>query len=461
MRTRRVPRLRPGRVVLLLVLGGALVAAAWWAPTARDFAHVATGFGAKQLCSGVFISGREPDDVRASDMADLPAIIRTSLDSDAREASARIGPIRRDARYRDGLGCSLVFDDRQAQELPAAPPATDDDRTPLAEADGDDPRRLNLAPLVAAAFGEPEADMHRGTRAVVVLHQGELVAEQYAPGFDADMPLPGWSMAKSVVHALTGILLAEDAVALDDPVPGWEQAEGRRGDITLRHLLQMTSGLAFDENYTSPVSDPLRMLFAEPSAPAFARGKPVAHAPGEHWDYTSGTTNLLVWVLRQAVDDEQRWPAFPRDALFSPLGMESAVMETDAAGNFIGSSFMYATARDWARFGQLYLQDGRWNGERLLPEGWVDFARQPAPNAPKGSYGAHFWLNRGDPDTGERPWPDLPQDAYAASGYQGQEVVIVPSRDLVVVRLGISRPREAWDREWFVGAVIDTLADLD
>ena len=461
MRTSIASRLRPGRAALLLLIAAALVAGAWWTPTAHDFAKVATGFGAKQLCSGVFVSGRQPDQVLASDMVDMPAIVRTSVDRDARSAFARIGPVHREARFREGLGCSLVIDAHDANALPDPPAADDASPTPLPEADVNDSRRLRLAPLVSAAFGEPDDDMQRGTRAVVILHRGELVAEDYAPGFDADTPLPGWSMAKSVVHALTGILLAEDTVALDDGVPGWSETDDHRSDITLRHLLQMTPGLTFDEDYTSPLGDPIRMLFGEPSAPGFVRGKPMAHPPGDGWDYTSGTTNLLVWVLREAVDDDTRWATLPRDALFKPLGMRSAVMETDAEGNFVGSSFMYATARDWARFGLLYLQDGQWQSEQLLPEGWVDFAREPAPHAPDGGYGAHFWLNRGDPDTGERPWPALPPDTYAASGYQGQEVVIVPSADLVVVRLGVSRPREAWDREWFVAGALEILDRLD
>lgn len=457
MRSRNPFRLRPGSMALLLFIAAALLAVAWWAPTAHDFARVATGFGAKQMCSGVFVSGRDPEQVRSSDMADLPAIVSTSVDRNADSATARIGPVHRKARHRDGLGCSLVFNGENTAALPTPPAREEESPEPLAEANADDPRRLALAPLVAAAFGEPDADMRRGTRAVIILHRGELVAEEYAPGFDADTPLPGWSMAKSVVHALTGILLAEGTVALDDGIPGWDEADDQRRDITLRHLLQMTPGLAFDEDYTSPLGDPIRMLFGEPSAPAFVRDKPIAHAPGDGWEYTSGTTNLLVWVLREAVADEERWTAFPRDALFRPMGMRSAVMEADAKGNFVGSSFMYATARDWARFGQLYLQDGQWQGTRLLPEGWVDFAREPAPHAPEGSYGAHFWLNRGDPDNGQRPWPALPEDTYAASGYQGQEVVIVPSADLVVVRLGLSRPREAWDREWFVAGALEIL----
>ena len=453
--------LRPGRTALLLFIAAALLAVAWWTPTAHDFAKVASGFGAKQLCSGVFVSGREPEQVLSSDMADLPAIVSTSVNREARSASARIGPVHREARHRERLGCSLVFDSENTAALPTPSVRDDESPEPLAEAAADDPRRLGLAPLVAAAFGEPADDMQRGTRAVVILHRGELVAEEYAPGFDADMPLSGWSMAKSVVHALTGILLAEGTVTLDDGVPGWSDADDQRRDITLRHLLQMTPGLAFEEDYTSPLGDPIRMLFGEPSAPEFVRDKPMAHAPGDGWTYTSGTTNLLVWVLREAIDDDERWAAFPGDALFRPLGMRSAVMETDAKGNFIGSSFMFATARDWARFGLLYLQDGRWQGERLLPEGWVDFAREPAPHAPEDSYGAHFWLNRGDPDSGERPWPALPEDTYAASGYQGQEVVIVPSAELVVVRLGLSRPREAWDREWFVAGALEILDRVD
>lgn len=450
---------KPGPLLSAVLLLSALVvlSALWWGPIARDFAAAGTGYGAKQVCSGVFVSGRDADAVLQEDLGDLPAVVTVHANPDTQTVTASLGPVSRTAHYRQGLGCTLAAGGEPIEPMPLDHDNPANDAGPLAEAPEDDARRLALGPMMEAAFSEPARDQDRGTRALVVLHEGRIVAERYAPGFDADMPLPGWSMAKSVTNALTGILVKRGQIDLDDGVPEWRDTGDEREAISVRHLLQMTSGLTFNEDYADPLGDPIRMLFTEPDTAAFVRGKGLDAAPGSEWDYTSGTTNLLMAVLRDAHGNENEWAGFPRDALFQPLGMESATLEPDASGTFVGSSFMLATARDWARFGQLYLQDGEWNGSRLLPEGWVEFTQEPAPDADKGGYGAHFWLNSGDPDTGERPWPDLPADTYAASGYQGQEVVIVPSANLVVVRLGLSRPREAWDREWFVGGVLDVL----
>lgn len=448
-------------LAVVILLGGLLVTASWWAPRVHELARIGTGYGAKQMCSAVFVSGRDPEAIRATDLADLPGIVSTRVDHEAGRVTARAGWVRRAAKHRPGLGCTLESENFHAMSLPRG---IDYRPHRFPQAAPDDPLRRALVPVIESALGEPQArHRERGTRAVVVLHRGRIVGERYAPGFDAGMPLPGWSIAKSATNALAGVLVEYGTVNLDDPVPGWEEneeSEDYRSAVTLRHLLQMTSGLDVGEDYTDFFSDPVRMLFSLTDTADFARRQGVAHEPGTHWAYTSATTNLLMWALRQRIDDETAWAGFPRQALFAPLGMKSAVMEPDPAGTFVGSSFMFATARDWARLGQLYLQDGVWNGERILPEGWVDFSRAPAPQAPKGRYGAHFWTNHGDPENGERPWPALPADAYAGSGFQGQEVVIVPSRELVVVRLGLSRPG-AWDREWFSGAIIDVIDEVD
>jgi CubicO group peptidase (beta-lactamase class C family) len=171
----------------------------------------------------------------------------------------------------------------------------------------------------------------------------------------------------------------------------------------------------------------------------FTARKPLTEPPGTHWSYASGTTNLISKIHRQTFDSLQAYLNFPRDRLFNKLRMSSAVMEPDVSGTFVGSSYMYATPRDWARIGLLYLQDGVWNGERILPAGWVDYSLTPAPAAVGGHYGAHIWLNRGPPESSaDRPHPELPADMYYLSGFEGQSVVVVPSRQLVVVRMGLT-----------------------
>jgi CubicO group peptidase (beta-lactamase class C family) len=261
-------------------------------------------------------------------------------------------------------------------------------------------------------------------------------------------------MAKSVVNALAGILVKEGRMSLDAPIAGdaWPAGDLRRG-ITLNHLLRMSSGLRFDEDSINPRGDILHMLLDVPDVPAFAAAHDLEALPGAHWEYSSATTNIITGAMRRVLGDAE-YRTFPRRALFDRIGMSSAVIETDARGNFIGSSFMYATARDWARLGLLYLDDGRWHGERILPEGWVAYSRTPAPAAPHREYGAHFWLQLVDQYRGAAT---LPPDTFHATGHEGQFISIVPSRQLVVVRLGLTRSAEAWHQDEFVARVLDAL----
>jgi CubicO group peptidase (beta-lactamase class C family) len=301
-----------------------------------------------------------------------------------------------------------------------------------------------LAAALQAAFVEPEGrpGRMRQTMAVLVAHEGRLVAEQYATGIDAQTPLLSWSMAKSVVAALVGVAVREGRLDLlaAAPVPEWRAEADPRGAITTDQLLRMSSGLAFDETYGA-VNDVSRMLFTRADVGAFAASFPPAHPPDAAWSYSSGTSNILSRILRDGFDaDLEALVRWSREAFFDPLGMRTAVAETDASGSFVGSSLVFASGRDWARFGQLHLQDGVWEGQRILPEGWVRYVSTPTPQAPEGRYGAGWWLNAGDrADPTQRMWPSLPREAYAARGKSGQYVVIVPSADLVVVRLGLAQ----------------------
>ena len=219
----------------------------------------------------------------------------------------------------------------------------------------------------------------------------------------------------------------------------------------------MSSGLRFDEKMSTPVTDVTTALFLVPDMAAFAADKPLEAAPGTRWQYSSGTTLILSGVLRHAASPST-CRTFPRAALFDPIGMSSAVLEEDATGNFVGSSFLYATARDWARFGQLYVQDGVWKGTRILPEGWVAYSRTPAPADATRAYGAHFWLQI--PDEYGTSQTALPGDAFHAAGHEGQFVTIIPSRQVVIVRLGKTRHERVWDQTAFVSNVLRTLDPL-
>lgn len=456
--TRR--RLRRALALLAALLLAGLVFVAW------KILPTATGYAAKTACSAVFVAGRELGPILAEDLA-AQWYTTVDVDRDARRVRATVlGLAGRTAVHRPGLGCALAVDVDpsvlQAQDIdPPRAPASD---AAWPAGDGDAPRpdppgldRPALDAAVAAAFDEPNPASPRRTRAVLVVHGGTIVAERYAPGFDRTTRHLGWSMTKSVTSALVGVLVARGELDPRAPAPLVEWAGDARRDITLDQLLRMSSGLEFDERY-GPLADATHMLFEVDDAAAVALGKPPAHPPDTVFAYSSGTTNILTTVLRRRFDDLAAYQRFPHDALFVPLGMRSAVFEVDAAGTLLGSSFMYATARDWARFGLLYLQDGVWDGRRLLPEGWVNYSATASPTAATGEYGAHFWTNAGAPDDpGRRRFPHLPRDAYQASGFQGQAVLIVPSRDAVLVRLGMTHDRPAWDLDAFAAAVLAAL----
>lgn len=268
------------------------------------------------------------------------------------------------------------------------------------------------------------------TLALVVVHRGRVVAEAYGPDTDADTTLISWSTAKSMTHALAGMAVGDGLLDVAAPAPVEEWAHDERAGITLQHLLTMHDGLDFNEEYVDVgVSHVVDMLFVDgkDDVAGYAAARPLAHTPGEVWNYSSGTTNIVSRIVGQAFASAgTTMETVLAERLLGPLGMASAVPKFDEAGTFIGSSFVYATARDFARFGLLYLRDGVWDGVRLIPEGWADHARtRSAVDEGSGfGYGAHWWV-----------WPDQ-RDSLAAHGYEGQYIVVLPERDLVVVRLG-------------------------
>jgi CubicO group peptidase (beta-lactamase class C family) len=315
-----------------------------------------------------------------------------------------------------------------------------------------------LMNVVERAFSEPDRRRLRRTRAVVVVQDGRIVGERYADGFSMDTRFPGWSMTKGVLSALIGVLVSEGRLSPGDRelLPLWKPPDPRSA-ITLEDLLRMRSGLRFSEVYEDLSSDVIEMLFNQPDTAAYAASRPLDGVPGRTWSYSSGTTNILSRIARTIVGEDE-YPAWPRRVLFDRIGMTSAVLEPDASGTFVGSSFMLATARDWARFGQLYLQDGVWDGRRVLPDGWVRFSTTPTPESPDGMYGAHWWLKL-KPEIGgaSPPAARIPADAYFAIGHEGQTLAIVPSRRLVAVRLGLSIYIDAWNQAAFLADLLDAV----
>ncbi|MEO1028566.1 MAG: serine hydrolase [Pseudomonadota bacterium] len=283
------------------------------------------------------------------------------------------------------------------------------------------------------------------TDAFLIVQSGRLVFERYGVDCDAEKTYPSWSMAKSITHALAGIAIEMGALDLHEKagVPEWLGEGDPRATITLEQLLRMSSGLEFNEDYEdSGVSHTIEMLWGtgKPDTAHYAASRPLEHAPGSHWSYSSGTTNIICRLVESALGmDRASFEAFMRERLFNPIGMNSAIPKFDTVGTFIGSSFCFCTARDFARFGLLYLRDGVWNGKRVLPEGWVDHARTPTANVPDDEpmgYGAHWWLGLAGPTS------------FSANGYDGQYTVLVPDKDLILVRHGASEAQKDKVREW-------------
>lgn len=437
------------------------------------------GYAGKYLCSGVFISGRSPEKILRNDIAPMiffNRLLRTHVDTEAKEVTVSLaGVAARKAVFRSGCGCTLVIGTtadalrkQNAAKLGPQRSSSPNRSWPDGDKGAVDPlpagvNREKLEQVLQTAFFEPSFGRSGTTRAVVVVYAGRLIAERYAPGFNRNMALPGWSMSKSVINALVAILVQKGRLKLKypAPVPQWRGLDDPRRAVTLDQLLRMSSGLEFGEFYVPP-SDVTDMLFSSYDFAAAAADKPLEAAPDTKWHYSSGTTNIIAGIIRRTVhNDYQNMVTFARRELFSRLNMHSAVIELDPSGTFVGSSYTFATARDWARLGLLYLQDGVWQGGRIFPPGWVAYSRTPALKAPQGQYGAHFWLNAGSSrNPSDRRWPRLPTDMFLAWGFQGQYLVIIPSKKLVMVRLGLNLSPKTWDLQDLAAGVLEAISEL-
>lgn len=401
------------------------------------------GYAAKQLCSLVYVSALEPE--KAKSLYIDPVISHLNLDlcivydhNHLRVTVSSSGSLSVTAEMNEGLGCTLTSSNSDSH-----PPAIE---LPTVE---NKPLEYISPQDVAQDFDKPAVDKalerafipEHNTLAVVVLHHGKLVSERYAAGIEANTVLPGWSMAKSITVTLVGLLVKRGLMDVHQPgiVPEWRGSADGRASVTLDHLLRMTSGLDLVEDQSG--ADPnSQMLFVEADAAAYAASRGIKFAPGCHWEYMSGNTILACRAIFEATGGTlESSQGFYREAFMKPLGAPSFILETDAAGTFMGSSYALATAGDWAKFGQLYLDDGVWEGERLLPEGWREYVTKHTPESDDNSYGAGFWTMEHSALT------SLPHDSFYANGFQGQYVIVVPSHSLVVVRLGASHgPDGTW-----------------
>lgn len=409
---------------------------------------VATGFSAKMMCSQVFLANRHPESVTRNELAKFPLYFTSvKIDPQTQTAEASIlGFASQNAVFREGFGCALAnqksdlyFMGQSFSLKPRKQMETRELAWPMGEAVEAPPEGVDTIRLMGAiqeVFEPNGTDPYvlKKSSAVVVVYDGKIIAEKYAPGITPQTRHISWSIAKSLTNAMLGVVVKHKKLDVHWPVPIPQWQDDDRKHITIANLLRMDTGLHWMESYGG-LSSVNTMIFKEADMGHYAMQFPLNEKPGETFKYSSGTTAILSSVIREAVGDGS-YHDFAYEELFDKIGMHSLVMEVDESGTFVGSSYAFATARDYARFGLLYYQDGMWNGERILPEGWVTFSTTPSQSS-QGRYGAKFWLNAGGNQKHPSGYnfPSLPRDTYAAIGLGGQYILVIPSKKLIVVRL--------------------------
>ncbi len=394
---------------------------------------VATGIGSKLLCSAYFVSGfsteQSVDDL--VQYSPLLEMLDINIDEEKRMVEASFfGLSSKTATMLDGVGCAVDYPEfTQRKQLVPRNLTPSDAAWPLG--DKVDTIVDNVQQLLEAQISL-DNELGLNTRAMLVVKSGSIVAEAYAQGATAETPLLGWSMAKSLTAVMLGNLEMRGLIDLRSKpeFPQWES--DLRSQITIENLLTMTDGLDFSEAY-NPGDDATTMLFLSPSASDFTLGKPLQHPPGTYFNYSSGTANILARLYSDTVGGVQLALDNYFDKIAAPLGFQHAIFEVDASGVLFGSSYLYASARDWARLGEMMVAGGVINGQRLVSGDWIERATSPNSSENHRAYGYQWWLNRGDV---EPRWPELPIDAYAANGNRQQSLMVIPSEQLVIVRLG-------------------------
>ncbi len=401
---------------------------------------IITGYAAKNLASAVFISGRNQADVEALDLNfSLIKYTSNELDTINMKVTSRFLWGKSTAIYRKGFGCTLIqdadeesFRKIQFSSIDKLPFNQDSVQWPVGNIISDTTiKDVDVAKLDEIGNNLINHDAYNGhVFAMAVVYKGQLILEKYRPEFNRKTRFLSWSMAKSFTNALTGIMVGDGKWELDKPadIPEWQNDDRKK--ITINNLLQMKSGLKWNEDYGS-ASDVNLMLHRESDFAGFVCSHPAAFRAGTNWYYSSGSPNIITSLMRKTLNNDEAYYRFAPERLFNRIGMPDAVFEVDASGNLVGSSYLYATARDYARFALLYLQDGVFKDERILPKGWVKYTTTPVSGS-NGSYGAYFWLNRNN------EFPDAPANMFYCKGHDGQMIFIMPDQQLAVVILGYS-----------------------
>jgi CubicO group peptidase (beta-lactamase class C family) len=417
---------------------------------------IITGYAAKNLCSAVFVSERNQENVEDLDLNfSFISFVKNRVDNENKTVTSRFLWGKSTAVYREGFGVTLL-QEKDVEELKAitfpeisATYSGDTIKWPMGDIIPDSITGIDRDALNSISDKLINDNAYGGTAfAFVVLHKGIPVAEAYKPLLNKDTRFLSWSMAKSVINALVGIMVKDSVLYLEEKelIPEWS-GDGRN-DITLNNLMQMQSGLEWNEDYGNR-SDITVMLHCVPDFAEYAYTKPLEYEPGTHWNYSGGTTNIVSYILRNQFDTDDAYYAFPHEKLFYRIGITDAIFEPDESGTLVGSSYLYMKARDYARFALLYIQDGIFDGNRILPEGWVDYVTTTASNS-NGGYGSFFWLNH---DGGIK---SAPEEMYMCVGHDGQRIYIIPSLDLITVVLGYS-PDDSMDFNQLLADIIGTL----
>lgn len=460
------------KIVRTLLIGLAVILVAGGAYAVTQISYmgkVGAGMAAHTLCTNVIGLGREFDEVVAMDIApDQRARTRSSVDGDVVTTEFVLFGIpfaQTQAVYRPGLGCAVAIDasveELRAQALPEGSiPSADPQDFPwpqiAMDVEGVDYPKLEAA--IEGAFTEAtdDNDAQQNTRAVLVNYKGNLIAERYGDGWSGDVPHRAMSMTKSVTSALIGMLVEDGKLNLNAPTgfEGWTDPATLKGKVKLEHIVQMTSGFEYEEGYTQIGPVPI-MLFGSHDGAKYSASLELDKPAGSYWDYQTTNSAMLQRIIRDAIGDDAAYWRFAQERLFSKVGMTTAFLSADASGTFAGGALLYASPRDYMRFGLLYLNKGRVNGEQVLSEEWVEYtATASDASMERQAYGAQFWLNAPSADQ----WaPSLPEDMYAAKGHYGQYIVVIPSYDLVVVRNGITFAGARFDLDAMLEGIVDAL----
>jgi CubicO group peptidase (beta-lactamase class C family) len=430
---------KSGKRITYVVLTTLIVAIICFTLYLNSLIPIITGYAAKNLCSGVFISGRQPESVEAVDLNfSFIRYTRNIVNSEEKSVTSYFLWGRSKAIYRDGFGVTLLRDIPEEKLRKSGYPSgidpgysQDTIKWPLGDILPGRNTGIDTVKLDEISGHLITDNDYRGSAfAFMVIHKGIPVAEKYKPQFNSKTRLLSWSIAKSFVNAMVGILVKQGKLDIMKPAGIEEWKSDERSKITLNDLIQMQSGLKWNEDYGNR-SDVTLMLHCESDMSRYAYEQPKAYIPGTHWYYSSGTSNIVSYLIRKQFSNDSAYYVFANNQLFNRIGMPDAVFEVDASGTRVGSSYLYATARDYARFAMLFQNDGIFNGERILPEGWVKYTTTAVSDS-KGAYGAYFWLNKG------KSLPSAPADAFMCEGHDGQFICIIPSRELIVLELGYS-----------------------